>query len=83
MGDPAIGERGIQGRGGRRCPPGGSGGGPPALGARGLRGRGGGHYPGVCEEGGLENFKTMLHFMCATCTDQHIWPERCDFAFLF
>ena len=28
-----------------------------------------------------EDFKPMLHFMYATCTDKHIWPEGCDFAF--
>ena len=30
----------------------------------------------------LFSFKNMLHFMYANCTDQHIWPEGCDFAFL-
>ena len=29
-----------------------------------------------------EDFKTMLDFIYASCTDQHIWPEGCDFAFL-
>ena len=23
----------------------------------------------------LEDFKITLHFMYATCTDQHVWPE--------
>ena len=27
-------------------------------------------------------FKATLHFMYAICTDQHIWHDGCDFAFL-